>query len=65
MRHRSLPGYDPALNFKGVEAKEKLEIPPGPNNPVGIVWIGLNREGYGIHGRQPLRPSARLHRTVA
>ena len=50
MRHRSLPGYDPALNFKGVEAKEKLEIPPGPNNPVGIVWIGLNREGYGIHG---------------
>ena len=42
--------YDPALNFKGVDAKEKLDIPPGPNNPVGIVWIGLNREGYGIHG---------------
>ena len=42
--------YDPALNFKGVDAKEKLDIPPGPNNPVGIVSIGLNREGYGIHG---------------
>jgi lipoprotein-anchoring transpeptidase ErfK/SrfK len=25
-------------------------IPPGPRNPVGIVWIGLNRKGIGIHG---------------
>jgi lipoprotein-anchoring transpeptidase ErfK/SrfK len=22
----------------------------GPNNPVGVVWIGLSSEGYGIHG---------------
>ncbi|MCS7064001.1 MAG: L,D-transpeptidase [Methylacidiphilales bacterium] len=29
---------------------QKLVIPPGPNNPVGIHWIGLNRPGYGIHG---------------
>jgi lipoprotein-anchoring transpeptidase ErfK/SrfK len=29
---------------------QKLVIPPGPNNPVGISWIGLNRPGYGIHG---------------
>jgi hypothetical protein len=28
----------------------KLRIPPGPNNPVGVAWIGLNRTGYGIHG---------------
>ena len=28
----------------------KLRIPPGPNNPVGVAWIGLNRAGYGIHG---------------
>jgi lipoprotein-anchoring transpeptidase ErfK/SrfK len=28
----------------------KLRIPPGPNNPVGVAWIGLNRSGYGIHG---------------
>jgi len=27
-----------------------LLIPPGPNNPVGTRWIGLSREGYGIHG---------------
>ncbi len=27
-----------------------LVIPPGPNNPVGGIWIDLTREGYGIHG---------------
>jgi lipoprotein-anchoring transpeptidase ErfK/SrfK len=25
-------------------------IPPGPNNPVGDMWIGLDLKGYGIHG---------------
>ncbi|WP_227429669.1 L,D-transpeptidase family protein [Psychrobacter sp. I-STPA6b] len=25
-------------------------IPPGPNNPVGRVWLGLNKQGFGIHG---------------
>ena len=24
--------------------------PTGPNNPVGVAWIGLSRPGYGIHG---------------
>jgi len=49
--------YDPAkLNFKGVSATEKFEIQPGPNNPVGLVWIALSERGYGIHG-SPL-PSA-------
>lgn len=28
----------------------KLILPPGPNNPVGVAWIGLNRPGYGMHG---------------
>jgi lipoprotein-anchoring transpeptidase ErfK/SrfK len=27
-----------------------LLIPPGPRNPVGLYWIGLNLPGYGIHG---------------
>ncbi len=27
-----------------------LLIPPGPNNPVGVAWIGLDKPGYGIHG---------------
>lgn len=29
---------------------EKLTIPAGPNNPVGVVWIDLSRDGFGIHG---------------
>jgi lipoprotein-anchoring transpeptidase ErfK/SrfK len=28
----------------------KVVVPPGPNNPVGVAWIGLNRPGYGMHG---------------
>jgi lipoprotein-anchoring transpeptidase ErfK/SrfK len=43
--------YDPAdLSFKGVETRESLKIAPGPNNPVGSVWIDLTKETYGIHG---------------
>ncbi len=49
--------YDPAkLDFKGVTTTEKLEIQPGPNNPVGLVWIALSEPGYGIHGSP--QPSA-------
>ncbi|WBH16531.1 L,D-transpeptidase family protein [Sphingomonas radiodurans] len=37
--------------LKGVsDSKEAQIIPPGPNNPVGVVWIDLSREHYGIHG---------------
>ena len=32
-----------------MKAKHELKIAPGPNNPVGVVWIGLSLEGYGIH----------------
>jgi peptidoglycan hydrolase-like protein with peptidoglycan-binding domain len=42
--------YDPALHLRGVHVEEKLDISPGPNNPVGAVWISLSAEGYGIHG---------------
>lgn len=42
--------YDPKLNFKGVKADKPFEIAPGPNNPVGKIWIDLSKEGYGIHG---------------
>ena len=42
--------YDPKFAFKGVHAKEKLTIKPGPNNPVGLVWIDLTAPSYGIHG---------------
>ena len=42
--------YNPEFRFKGVKATEKLTIKPGPNNPVGVAWIDLSLETYGIHG---------------
>lgn len=37
--------------LKTVDDDKKAEIiPPGPNNPVGVVWIDLSKEHYGIHG---------------
>lgn len=49
------PNYtvDPALFPESAELQalgHKLILPPGPNNPVGVAWIGLDRPGYGIHG---------------
>jgi lipoprotein-anchoring transpeptidase ErfK/SrfK len=37
------------LNY-GVRTEDFFNLPPGPNNPVGILWMGLNKPGIGIHG---------------
>jgi lipoprotein-anchoring transpeptidase ErfK/SrfK len=42
--------YHPALFWDANPSHSKATIPPGPNNPVGVVWIGLSKEHYGIHG---------------
>jgi lipoprotein-anchoring transpeptidase ErfK/SrfK len=42
--------YNPALFWDAKATDEKATIPPGPNNPVGVVWIDLSKEHYGIHG---------------
>jgi lipoprotein-anchoring transpeptidase ErfK/SrfK len=42
--------YNPAYHFKGVRSRKPFTIKPGPNNPVGSVWINLSAESYGIHG---------------
>jgi len=42
--------YNPEYGFKGVKAKEKFVVKPGPNNPVGSTWIDLSIESFGIHG---------------
>ena len=42
--------YDPKFAFKGVKAKHTFTVKPGPNNPVGLVWIDLSAPSYGIHG---------------
>jgi lipoprotein-anchoring transpeptidase ErfK/SrfK len=41
--------FDPEL-FPESGETQKLILPPGPNNPVGVAWISLNKPGYGIHG---------------
>lgn len=42
--------YNPALLANAPKDDPKLEIPAGPNNPIGVVWIDLSKEHYGIHG---------------
>ena len=42
--------YDPKLIAGSRKTDQKSEIPPGPNNPVGVVWVGISKEHYGIHG---------------
>jgi lipoprotein-anchoring transpeptidase ErfK/SrfK len=42
--------YDPKFAWNGVKANQKLTVQPGPNNPVGLVWIDLTAPSYGIHG---------------
>lgn len=42
--------YNPKYHFKGVHSRKPFTIRPGPNNPVGVVWINLSGDGYGIHG---------------
>lgn len=42
--------FDPAMWPEVKDVNQKLQIPPGPRNPVGLCWIALSRPGYGIHG---------------
>ena len=42
--------YNPKLFWDADPAHSKTRIKPGPNNPVGLVWIDLSKEHYGLHG---------------
>jgi lipoprotein-anchoring transpeptidase ErfK/SrfK len=42
--------WDEAMLNHGYRSDNYFNIPPGPRNPVGILWIGLNKKGIGIHG---------------
>ncbi len=45
--------FDPVVFPESPEAQaigHELILPPGPNNPVGVAWIGLDKPRYGIHG---------------
>jgi lipoprotein-anchoring transpeptidase ErfK/SrfK len=42
--------YDPNLFWNGNLSNPKTAVKPGPNNPVGLVWIALSKPHYGLHG---------------
>ncbi|MBW3534907.1 MAG: L,D-transpeptidase family protein, partial [Gemmatimonadetes bacterium] len=42
--------YQPELLTGEDPSRDDAIIPPGPNNPVGVVWIDLTKPHYGIHG---------------
>jgi len=42
--------YKPSLQLGAMGASRSLKLARGPNNPVGTMWIGLERPSYGIHG---------------
>lgn len=42
--------YDPDLFWDAASSDTEQSLPPGPNGPVGVVWIDLTKDHYGIHG---------------
>jgi lipoprotein-anchoring transpeptidase ErfK/SrfK len=42
--------WDKSMLDYGVRSDNSYLLPIGPNNPVGVMWIGLNKPGIGIHG---------------
>ncbi len=50
--HRLQPGIhlQPEGQFQAGQNDKILTIPPGPNGPVGAIWIALDKPTYGVHG---------------
>ena len=50
------PAYNPPFHYSAAlfwdadDKSEKAKLPPGPNGPVGVVWLDLSKPHYGIHG---------------
>jgi lipoprotein-anchoring transpeptidase ErfK/SrfK len=42
--------YNPDLFWDANPTHSKAKIPPGPNNPVGVVWVDIDKEHFGLHG---------------
>jgi lipoprotein-anchoring transpeptidase ErfK/SrfK len=51
-RITKLPGfrYDKEMLQHGRRSGNFYLLPPGPRNPVGVMWVALNKKGIGIHG---------------
>jgi lipoprotein-anchoring transpeptidase ErfK/SrfK len=50
VRPSPIYNYNPELFWDADPSHAKVQVQPGPNNPVGVVWIGLTRKHYGLHG---------------
>ncbi len=48
--HNPVFHYNPRLFWDAADSARRLRLPAGPNSPVGVVWIDLSKEHYGIHG---------------
>ncbi len=48
--HNPVFHFNPKLFWDAKPGDKRAKIPPGPNNPVGVAWIDLTKEHYGIHG---------------
>lgn len=53
--------YNPRLFWDARRGDARTTIQPGPNNPVGVVWIDLSKEHYGIHGTPEPGQISRTH----
>ena len=42
--------WDKSMLDEGKRSEQFYQLPPGPNNPVGIFWAGTNKTGIGLHG---------------
>ena len=42
--------YQPDLFWDVSDEKEEHKLPPGPNGLVGVAWLDLSKDHYGIHG---------------
>jgi lipoprotein-anchoring transpeptidase ErfK/SrfK len=42
--------YNPRLFWDAKASARAALLPPGPNGPVGVIWLDLSKPHYGIHG---------------
>ena len=42
--------WDKSVLENGVRSDNAYNLPPGPNNPVGVVWMAINKPSVGMHG---------------
>jgi lipoprotein-anchoring transpeptidase ErfK/SrfK len=52
--------YDPKLLRTAKPTDTKVQLPPGPNSPVGVMWLGLSKPHWGIHGTNEPSKMARV-----